>query len=91
MAAGIVGTVLEGTGFPMTKIDAVRGAIRTPMYYRDPIGPEAVKMLEEYLKSVPQRVLSPAGRARMGPRKSSCKNFSRIYGASRRICERCSG
>jgi HD superfamily phosphodiesterase len=41
-AADIVGTVLQGTGFPMAKIDAVRGAIRTHMYYRDPVGPEAV-------------------------------------------------
>ena len=40
-AAAIVDTVLKGTGFPMAKIDAVRGAIRTHMYYRDPIGPEA--------------------------------------------------
>jgi hypothetical protein len=42
VAADIVGTVLQGTGFPMTKIDAVRGAIRTHMYYRDPVGPEAL-------------------------------------------------
>jgi hypothetical protein len=32
VAAGIVDTVLKGTGFPMAKIDAVRGAIRTHMY-----------------------------------------------------------
>lgn len=37
-----VDTVLEGSGFPMEKIDAVRGAIRTHMYYRDPVGPEAL-------------------------------------------------
>src|SRR5258708_21855577 len=42
VAAGIVDTVLKGTGFPMVKIDAVRGAIRTHMYYRDPAGPEAL-------------------------------------------------
>ena len=42
VAAGIVDTVLKGTGFPMAKIDAVRGAIRTHMYYRDPVGPEAL-------------------------------------------------
>jgi HD superfamily phosphodiesterase len=41
VAADIVHTVLEGTGFPKSKIDAVRGAIRTHMYYRDPKGPEA--------------------------------------------------
>jgi HD superfamily phosphodiesterase len=42
VAAGIVDTVLKGTGFPMAKLDAVRGAIRTHMYYRDPVGPEAL-------------------------------------------------
>src|SRR5277367_2006882 len=42
VAAGIVDAVLKGTGFPMAKIDAVRGAIRTHMYYRDPVGPEAL-------------------------------------------------
>src|SRR5580704_10793374 len=42
VAADIVDTVLKGTGFPMAKIDAVRGAIRTHMYYRDPAGPEAL-------------------------------------------------
>jgi HD domain len=42
VAADIVGTILKGTGFPMTKLDAVRAAIRTHMYYRDPVLPEAV-------------------------------------------------
>jgi hypothetical protein len=42
VAADIVHTVLKGTGFPETKIDAVRSAIRTHMYYRDPKSPEAV-------------------------------------------------
>ena len=42
VAADIVDTVLKGTGFPMAKLDAVRGAIRTHMYYRDPVGPEAL-------------------------------------------------
>jgi HD superfamily phosphodiesterase len=41
-AAEIVDTVLKGTGFPMEKVDAVRGAIRTHMYQRDPVGPEAL-------------------------------------------------
>jgi len=113
VAAGIVDTVLKGTGFPMAKIDAVRGAIRTHMYYRDPVGPEAlylhdadaldwlgaigvarvmalvdpnggdpdgpkaVKMLEENLKEVPARVLSPAGRARVAPRKAELEGFLR--------------
>src|ERR1700692_329929 len=113
VAADIVDTVLKGTGFPMAKIDAVRGAIRTHMYYRDPVGPEAlylhdadaldwlgaigvarvmalvdpnggdpdgpkaVKMLEDNLKSVPARVLSPAGRARVAPRKAELEGFLR--------------
>jgi HD superfamily phosphodiesterase len=113
VAAGIVDTVLKGTGFPMAKIDAVRGAIRTHMYYRDPVGPEAlylhdadaldwlgaigvarvmalvdpnggdhdgpkaVKMLEENLKDVPARVLSPAGRALVAPRKAELEGFLR--------------
>lgn len=111
VAAAIVDTVLEGTGFPMAKIDAVRGAIRTHMYYRKPVGPEAlylhdadaldwlgaigvarvmalvdpnggdpdgpkaVKMLEDNLKDVPARVLSPAGRARVAPRKAELEGF----------------
>lgn len=41
-AARIVEALLEGTGFPMAKIDAVRGAIRTHMFGRDPVGPEAI-------------------------------------------------
>jgi HD domain len=41
VAADIVGTILKGTGFPMAKLDAVRAAIRTHMYYRDPVLPEA--------------------------------------------------
>ena len=41
-AARIVDTVLKGTGFPLSKVDAVRGAIRTHMYSRDPVGPEAI-------------------------------------------------
>ncbi|HTD75892.1 MAG TPA: HD domain-containing protein [Steroidobacteraceae bacterium] len=42
VGARVVDTVLKGTGFPMEKIEAVRGAIRTHMYYRDPVGPEAL-------------------------------------------------
>ena len=42
VGARVVDTVLKGSGFPMEKIDAVRGAIRTHMYYRDPVGPEAL-------------------------------------------------
>src|ERR1700735_733192 len=42
VGARLVDTVLKGTGFPMEKTDAVRGAIRTHMYYRDPVGAEAL-------------------------------------------------
>ena len=42
VGARVVDTVLKGTGFPMEKIEAVRGAIRTHMYYRDPVGAEAL-------------------------------------------------
>ncbi len=42
VAADLIDTILKGTGFPMTKLDAVRGAIRTHMYYRNPVGPEAL-------------------------------------------------
>jgi uncharacterized protein len=41
-AASIVDTLLAGTGFPMAKIAAVRGAIRTHMFARDPVGAEAL-------------------------------------------------
>jgi hypothetical protein len=41
-AAQIVAALLEATGFPMAKLDAVRGAIRTHMYPREPLGPEAL-------------------------------------------------
>ena len=42
VGARLVDTVLKGAGFPMEKIDAVRAAIRTHMYYRDPVGSEAL-------------------------------------------------
>jgi hypothetical protein len=42
VGADVVASILQNTGFPMSKIDAVRGAIRTHMYYRDPVGPEAL-------------------------------------------------
>ena len=41
-AARIVEPLLAGTGFPLSKIEAVSGAIRTHMYDRDPVGPEAI-------------------------------------------------
>jgi uncharacterized protein len=42
VGAKVVDSILHGTGFPMAKIDAVRGAIRTHMYYREPVGAEAL-------------------------------------------------
>lgn len=41
-AADLVGAVLKEAGFPMTKLESVRGAIRTHMYDRKPVGPEAL-------------------------------------------------
>lgn len=41
-AARVVESMLAGTGFPMSKIEALRGAIRTHMPGRDPVGPEAI-------------------------------------------------
>jgi hypothetical protein len=112
-AADIVHTVLDGTNFPKPKIDAVRGAIRTHMYSREPVGnealylhdadaldwlgavgvarilalvdpnggtpdgPAAVKTLERNLEQVPDRVLSPAGRARVPQRKQELEVFLR--------------
>jgi len=42
VGADAVEKVLMGTGFPMSKLGAVRAAIRTHMYYRNPRAPEAV-------------------------------------------------
>jgi hypothetical protein len=42
VGARVIDSVLKGTGFPIEKIDAVRAAIRTHMYYRQPVGPEAL-------------------------------------------------
>jgi hypothetical protein len=41
VGAMTIDLVLKGTDFPMDKIEAVRGAIRTHMYYRVPVGAEA--------------------------------------------------
>ncbi len=116
-AAQLVGPLLEGTGFPMAKLDAVRGAIRTHMYPREPQGPEAlylhdadaldwlgaigvarifglvdphgglpdgpaaVKMLREYLVTVPPRILSPAGRARSAERVRQLQEYLKSLSA----------
>src|SRR6202021_1964721 len=42
VGAPLVDTVIKGSGFPMEKIHAGGGAIRTHMYYRDPVGAEAL-------------------------------------------------
>jgi HD superfamily phosphodiesterase len=41
-AATLVDTILKNTGFPMKKIEAVRSAIRTHMFDRTHVGPEAL-------------------------------------------------
>lgn len=116
VGADAVEKILAGTGFPMSKLDAVRAAIRTHMYYRDalapeavylhdadaldwlgaigvariialvdpnggdPDGPKAVKMLQDNLRQVPSRVVSPAGRAMVGQRKSELERFLKELG-----------
>ncbi len=111
VGADQVDKILKGTGFPMSKLEAVRAAIRTHMYYRDPVapeavylhdadaldwlgaigvariialedpnggdpdGPKAVKMLEDNLRQVPSRVVSPAGRALVERRKAELRRF----------------
>jgi hypothetical protein len=42
IGADQVDSLLKDTGFPMAKIEGVRGAIRTHMFYRDPKQPEAL-------------------------------------------------
>ena len=111
LGADVVGSILQGTGFPMQKLEAVRAAIRTHMYYRDPAaaealylhdadaldwlgaigvervialadpnggdpdGPQVVKMLKDNLHQVPPRVLSPAGRKLVEPRRHELEVF----------------
>lgn len=41
-AAELVDSVLKDTGFPMAKVGRVKEAIRTHMFDRDPVAPEAV-------------------------------------------------
>jgi HD superfamily phosphodiesterase len=75
-AAAIVDSVLKDTGFPMAKIDAVRGTIRTHMYQRDPQGPEALYLHDadalDWLGAIGvariMALVDPAGGAPDGPR-----------------------
>ena len=41
-AADLVSSTLQDTGFPMGKVDAVRAAIRTHMFDREPRSPESI-------------------------------------------------
>lgn len=41
-AVELVGDILKDAGFPMQKLPAVQSAIRTHMFFRDPVGPEAI-------------------------------------------------
>jgi uncharacterized protein len=111
VAADKVASVLQDTSFPMAKLSAVQAAIRTHMYFRDPLSPEAIylhdadaldwlgaigvvrivalvdpaggtpdapamiRRLEENLAKVPDRVLSPAGRALVPGRKADLARF----------------
>jgi len=116
-AARIVDGLLEGTGFPMAKVEAVRAAIRTHMFAREPAGPEALylhdadaldwlgaigvarifalvdpnggqpdgpeaaKMLQDYLAKVPPRILSPAGQVRSRARVGELQRYLRELAA----------
>jgi hypothetical protein len=42
VAADLVESLLQETGFPAAKLDALRGAIRTHMFDREPASPEAI-------------------------------------------------
>ena len=111
VAADLVADELRDTGFPMAKIEAVRSAIRTHMFGRDPVGAEArylhdadaldwlgaigvarvvaladplggapdgpavVRMLEDNLRQVPPRVLTPAGRRMLNGRREELRRF----------------
>jgi hypothetical protein len=42
VAADLIENLLQETSFPKAKLDALRGAIRTHMYERKPLSPEAI-------------------------------------------------
>ena len=64
----------------MAKIDAVRGAIRTHMYYRDPVGPEALYLHDadalDWLGAIGVAriigLVDPNGGVPTAPRPSRC-------------------
>ncbi len=81
-AARIIDSLLADTGFPMSKIDAVRGAIGVAHVFGlvdpkggSPTGPEAAARLEMSLAEVPPRVVSPAGKARVAQRVRELQEF----------------
>ncbi len=81
-AARIIDSLLADTGFPMSKIDAVRGAIGVARVFGlvdpkggSPTGPEAAARLEMSLAEVPPRVVSPAGKARVAQRVRELQEF----------------
>lgn len=47
----------------------------------DPTGPAAAKMLEDFLRNVPGRILSPAGKRRMPVRRDELKGYLRHLSA----------
>lgn len=81
-AARIIDSLLADTGFPMSRIDAVRGAIGVARVFGlvdpkggSPTGPEAAARLEMSLAEVPPRVVSPAGKARVAQRVRELQEF----------------
>lgn len=110
-AAEVVDSVLKDTGFPMAKVDQVKDAIRTHMFDRNPVSPEAVYLhdadaldwlgaigiartismvddkggeptLPEAVKNlqilatvVPDRIMSPAGKAMLKVRLPILQKF----------------
>ena len=110
-AAEKIDIVLAGTDFPLAKMEALRAAIRTHMFARDPAGPEArylhdadaldwlgaigvarlialadpkggkptapdmLKRIQDNMKLVPPRVVTPAGKARVAPLVAEEKAF----------------
>ena len=111
VGADAIDVVLKGTDFPIVKLDAARAAIRTHMYYRVPVVPEAIYLhdadaldwlgaigvvrifglvdpeggeptsrdaittIEDNLKNVPSKIVSPAGKNLVAPRVAETRQF----------------